>query len=438
MVINKIKELFVSLTVRNYRLFFMGQGVSLIGTWVQRTAMGWFVYRLTNSAFLLGFLGFLSMIPSLFISPFAGAWADKWNRHRTLITTQTLFMLDAGLLAAGVLSGWINAERWWPLIALALIQGVIEGLDAPFRQNFVLDLVAKRTLLPNAIATNSAMFNSARLIGPSIGGAMILLFGEGLCFLINAVSYLSVIGALLLIRIEYPARTRQKEPILTRVLEGWKYAWKSFPIRYLIANLSIFMLFAMSYASVMPVFARDILKGNAGTQGLLMTSAGVGALISAFYMAGRKTIKGLPQVTSVLACVASAGLIAFAQSRNLIFSLISLVVIGMGLTIQMSSTNTLIQSVTDSTLRGRVISVYTMSFNSLYPFGSLLIGYLTRQIGARLALSICAGICLVWSLNGLRLIPALMKSILRMLVRNNNTEIYRPIPVRIEYTGAEG
>lgn len=428
----------MALSARNYRLFFIGQGFSLVGTWVQRIAMGWYVYRLTDSAFLLGLLGFLSMIPSLFISPFAGAWADKWNRHRTIIFTQILFMLDAALLAAGVLSGWINADRLWPLIVLALLQGVIEGLDAPFRQNFVLDLVAKRSLLPNAIATNSAMFNSARLIGPSIGGAMILLFSEGMCFLINSLSYLSVIIALLFIRIRYPARLRHKEPILAQVVKGWKYAWQSYPIRYLIANLSVFMLFAMSYTSVMPVFARDILKGNAGTQGLLMTGAGVGALASAIYMAGRKTIKGLPQITSVLACAASLGLIAFAQSRSLVFSLISLVVIGLGLTIQMSSTNTLIQSVTDSTMRGRVISVYTMTFNSLFPFGSLLIGYLTRQIGARLAITICAGICLLWSLNGLRLIPILMKSILRMLVKNNNTEIYRPAPVRLEYPGAEG
>lgn len=434
----RIKDLFVSLTVRNYRLFFMGQGVSLIGTWVQRTTMGWFVYRLTNSAFLLGLISFLSMIPSLFISPFAGAWADKWNRHHTLIGTQILFMLQAGLLAVGVLSGIINAERWWPLIFLSLMQGMIEAVDSPFRQNFVLDLVAKRSLLPNAIATNSAMFNSARLIGPSIGGALILLFGEGICFAINSVSYLTVIGALLLIRIKYPPRAHSKESTLGKVIEGWKYSWRSFPIRYLIANLAVFMLFAMSYSAVIPVFARDVLKGTAGTQGLLLSTAGVGALVSSFYMAGRKNIKGLPTVTSILACVASLALIGFAQSRSLAFSLLMMLLIGMGMTIQMSSTNTLIQSVVDVRMRGRVLSVYTMTFNSLSPFGSLLIGFLSRQLGARLALSLCASLCLLWALNGLRLIPNLIKNILRMLVSNGNTEIYRPAPVMLASPGVEG
>lgn len=435
---SKIKDLFVSLTVRNYRLFFMGQGVSVIGTWVQRTTMGWFVYRLTNSAFLLGLISFLSMIPSLFISPFAGAWAENWNRKHTLVGTQILFMLQSALLAVGVLSGFINTARWWPLIFLSLMQGVIEAVDSPFRQNFVLDLVSKRSLLPNAIATNSAMFNSARLIGPSIGGAMILLFGEGICFAINAVSYLAVIVALLYIRVSYPPRRRSKASTVSKILEGWKYSWQNFPIRYLIGNLSVFMLFAMSYSAVIPVFARDILKGNAGTQGLLLSLTGIGALVSSIYMAGRKTIKGLPVVSAILGCVASLGLIGFAQSHNLILSMAMMLFIGLGLTIQMSATNTLIQSVVDVRMRGRVLSVYTMTINSLSPFGSLLIGSLTKQLGARLALTLCAGICLLWSLNGLRLIPNLMKRIMRMLVLNKNTEIYRPIPVTIQYSGIEG
>ena len=400
--------------------------------------MGWFVYRLTNSAFLLGLVSFLSMIPSLFISPFAGAWADKWNRHRTLIWTQVLFMTQAGLLAAGVLSGFIREGRWWPIIILSLMQGMIEAVDSPFRQNFVLDLVSKRSLLPNAIATNSAMFNSARLIGPSIGGAMILLFGEGICFTINSLSYLSVIVALLAIRIEYPKRQKVRESTVRKVVEGWKYAWRSFPIRYLIANLCVFMLFSMSYAAVIPVFARDILKGNAGTQGLLLSLAGVGALTSSIYMASRKTIKGLPWVTIVMGCVGSLALIAFAQSRSLALSMGLMMFIGMGMTIQMSSTNTLIQSVVDGGMRGRVLSVYTMTFNSLSPFGSLFIGWLTRQIGARMALTICAGVCLLWSLNSLRVVPTLMKNILRMLVANKNTEIYRPAPIRVEFAGVEG
>jgi MFS family permease len=429
----KFRDLFVSLKVRNYRLFFFGQSVSLIGTWVQRTTMSWLVYRLTGSPMLLGVVVFLSMIPSLFISPFAGAWADKWNRHHTLIATQSFFMLQAAFLAVGVLSGFINAERWWPLLALSLMQGVIQAFDSPFRQHFLLDLVNKRSLLPNAIASNSTVFNAARLIGPSIGGILIILVGEGICFAINAASYLAVIIAMLMIRITYPARQQSSQSTVQKILEGWKYAWQSFPIRFLIGNLCIFMLFAMSYAAVIPIFARDVLEGTAGTQGLLLSSAGVGALISSLYMAGRKSIKGLPVVAVSLACVASLALIGFAFSTSVVFSMVMMLIIGLGLTIQMSSTNILIQSVVDEKLRGRVLSVYTMSFHSLTPFGSLLIGFLAKQLGARLALALCAGVCLLWSLNALRLIPNLVNNILRMLVKNKSTDLYRPVPVNINY-----
>ncbi len=429
----KFRDLFISLRVRNYRLFFLGQSISLIGTWVQRTTISWLVYRLTNSPVLLGVVVFLSMIPSLFISPFAGAWADRWNRHRTMIGTQTFFMIQAALLAVGVLSGYINEARWWPLLALSLLQGIIQAFDSPFRQHFVLDLVTKRSLLPNAIASNSTVFNAARLIGPSIGGALIILVGEGICFAINAASYLAVIIALLMIRITYPAKQRSTQSTAQKILEGWKYTWHSFPIRFLISNLSVFMLFALSYSAVIPIFARDILEGTAGTQGLLLSAAGVGALASSLYMASRKSIKGLPEVAVILACVASLALIGFALSRSIVFSMIMMLVIGLGMTIQMSSTNILIQSVVDEKLRGRVLSVYTMTFHSLTPFGSLLIGYLSKQLGARLALAICAGICLLWSLNALRLIPNLVNNILRMLVRNKTTELYRPLPVTVDY-----
>ena len=349
---SKLKELFISLTVRNYRLFFMGQLISVIGTWVQRTAMSWYVYRLTHSPLLLGVVGFLSMIPALFISPFAGAWADRWDRRKTLIGTQILFMLQASLLAVGVLTGFINELRWWPLLVLALFQGCIDSVDAPFRQNFVLDLVGNKSLLPNAIATNSAMFNSARLLGPTIGGIMIVLVGEGICFLINALSYLAVISSLIAIRIQYHKPPESKENIFAKIKEGWSYSWRNLPIRWLIANLGIFMLFAMSYTSIIPVFARDVLKGNAGTQGLLLTCAGVGALVSAIYMAGRKTIKGLPWVSIIMGIIGSLGLIGFSQSTSLWLSMFMMVFVGMGLTIQMAIANTLLQTISYPSMRG--------------------------------------------------------------------------------------
>jgi len=430
----KLKELFISLTVRNYRLFFMGQLISVIGTWVQRTAMSWYVYRLTHSPLLLGVVGFLSMIPALFISPFAGAWADRWDRRKTLIGTQILFMLQASLLAVGVLTGFINELRWWPLLVLALFQGCIDSVDAPFRQNFVLDLVGNKSLLPNAIATNSAMFNSARLLGPTIGGIMIVLVGEGICFLINALSYLAVISSLIAIRIQYHKPPESKENIFAKIKEGWSYSWRNLPIRWLIANLGIFMLFAMSYTSIIPVFARDVLKGNAGTQGLLLTCAGVGALVSAIYMAGRKTIKGLPWVSIIMGIIGSLGLIGFSQSTSLWLSMFMMVFVGMGLTIQMAITNTLLQTISYPSMRGRVLSVYTMTLNSLTPFGSLLLGWLTREIGPHFALTICAGVCLLWVLSGIKIVPKVSQNILRMLVKNKNTELYRPITVPTVYS----
>lgn len=430
----KLKELFISLTVRNYRLFFMGQLISVIGTWVQRTAMSWYVYRLTHSPLLLGVVGFLSMIPALFISPFAGAWADRWDRRKTLIGTQILFMLQASLLAVGVLTGFINELRWWPLLVLALFQGCIDSVDAPFRQNFVLDLVGNKSLLPNAIATNSAMFNSARLLGPTIGGIMIVLVGEGICFLINALSYLAVISSLIAIRIQYHKPPESKENIFAKIKEGWSYSWRNLPIRWLIANLGIFMLFAMSYTSIIPVFARDVLKGNAGTQGLLLTCAGVGALVSAIYMAGRKTIKGLPWVSIIMGIIGSLGLIGFSQSTSLWLSMFMMVFVGMGLTIQMAITNTLLQTISYPSMRGRVLSVYTMTLNSLIPFGSLLLGWLTREIGPHFALTICAGVCLLWVLSGIKIVPKVSQNILRMLVKNKNTELYRPITIHTVYS----
>ncbi|HOD59356.1 MAG TPA: MFS transporter [Candidatus Syntrophosphaera sp.] len=430
----KLKELFISLTVRNYRLFFMGQLISVIGTWVQRTAMSWYVYRLTHSPLLLGVVGFLSMIPALFISPFAGAWADRWDRRKTLIGTQILFMLQASLLAVGVLTGFINELRWWPLLVLALFQGCIDSVDAPFRQNFVLDLVGNKSLLPNAIATNSAMFNSARLLGPTIGGIMIVLVGEGICFLINALSYLAVISSLIAIRIQYHKPPESKENIFAKIKEGWSYSWRNLPIRWLIANLGIFMLFAMSYTSIIPVFARDVLKGNAGTQGLLLTCAGVGALVSAIYMAGRKTIKGLPWVSIIMGIIGSLGLIGFSQSTSLWLSMFMMVFVGMGLTIQMAITNTLLQTISYPSMRGRVLSVYTMTLNSLTPFGSLLLGWLTREIGPHFALTICAGVCLLWVLSGIKIVPKVSQNILRMLVKNKNTELYRPITIHTVYS----
>jgi len=409
----------------------MGQGVSLIGTWIQRTTMGWFVYRLTGSAFLLGLVSFLSMIPSVFISPFAGAWADRWNRHHTMILTQIAYLLETSVLAVLVLTGVINKNVQYPILILAVVQGIIEAIDAPIRQSFVIDLVTKRSLIPNAIASNSAMFNSARLVGPSVGGAMILIFGEGMCFAINALIYLPVITMLFMIKINYPHIQAAKENTFAKIRDGWRYAFGHLPIRFLISNLMVFTLFGMSYSTLIPVFARDILKGTAGTQGLLLSTAGIGSLATSFYLASRKTIKGLPTVMISLGVAVSLTLIVFSRSSFLPLSLFLMLFIGLGMTMQMASTNTIIQSVVADHMRGRVLSVYTMSFMAASPFGGLLAGTLSRHFGAANALSICAGVCLIWALFGLRLIPNIVRDIFRMLISNGNKEIYRPVAVKL-------
>lgn len=394
--------------------------------------MGWFVYRLTGSAFLLGLVSFLSMIPSVFISPFAGAWADRWNRHHTMIITQIAFFIQTSLLAILVLTGVINKNVQYPILILAMLQGVIEAIDAPIRQSFVMDLVQKRSLIPNAIATNSAMFNGARLVGPAVGGFLIIMFNEGVCFAINAISYIPVIISLFFIRISYPAVPKQSESTLKKIIDGWRYSWQSFPIRFLVTNLAVYTLFGMSYATLMPVFAKDILHGNSGTQGLLMSTAGIGALTGSMILASLKNIRGMALRLIVVGLSFSIALIFFAFSGSLLFSLFLMLFIGFSMMMTMATTNTLIQSTVSDTMRGRVISLYTMSFNSMAPLGSLMVGIISSRLGARYTLLICASICFIWSLYGLRLVPQFSRGIMRMLVLGKNTDVYRIKPLAAE------
>ncbi|HPS38294.1 MAG TPA: MFS transporter [Candidatus Cloacimonadota bacterium] len=426
-----LKNMFRALTVRNYRLYFMGQGVSVIGTWIQRTTMGWFVYRLTGSVFMLGLVSFLSMIPSVFISPFAGTWADKWNRHKLIIGTQTAFFIQTSLLATGALTGFINADRLWPIVALSLFQGVIEGIDAPVRQSFLIDLVKIRSMIPNAVAMNSAMFNGARLVGPAVAGFLIVAVGEGFCFAINAISYIAVIVMLIMMNITYTPYVDTGESTFKKIKDGWRYSWGQFPIRFLISNIAIYTLFGMSYTTLLPVFAKDILHGDSRTMGMMMSFAGIGALIGALYLASRTTIENMANRMLLLGILVSVTLIGLSFSTLLPLSLFLMVIIGFGMMMQMSSTNTLIQSVVEDKMRGRVLSLYTMAFGSVTPFGSILTGTLSSRIGVQYTLAICAAVCLIWSLSGLRTLPKMNRSIFRMLIHANNREIYRPRDISI-------
>ncbi len=422
----KLASMFKALSMRNYRLFFSGQAISLIGTWIQRTTMGWYVYRLTDSVFLLGLVSFLSMIPSVFISPFAGDIADRFNRHWIIIGTQTAAFLQASILAVMVLTNYINSSFLTPLIVLSLMQGIIEALDAPVRQSFVIDLVGHKSMLPNAIAMNSAMFNGARLIGPSVAGVLIALFSEGYCFAINALSYLPVIFMLLLIRVKYAAAPRRKQSVVKNVFEGWKYAWMNIPIRFMISNIVVFSLFGMSYATLLPVFARDVLNGDSRTLGLMMSTIGIGALAGALYLASRQTIKGLGQRMVFAGIIVSVLLMVFANSTIMVVSMSLLLVIGLCMMFQMATANMIIQAVVDDNMRGRVLSLYTMSYMSIAPFGSLLAGSLSSKIGVKFTLMISAFICLVWTLHGLNILGRFIHNIQRMLILNKNKEIYRP------------
>jgi len=365
---------------RNYRLFFSGQTVSLVGTWMTRIAASWLVYRLTGSALLLGLVGFAGQIPSFLLAPFAGVLVDRWNRHRLLVVTQVLAMVQSAALAGLTLAGVINI---WHVLSLSLFQGVINAFDMPARQAFVVEMVEKREDLSNAIALNSSMVNAARLVGPSVGGVIIAAVGEGWCFALDAVSYLAVIASLLLMRIAPRARRAATEKkVLHELQEGWRYVAGSPPIRSILLLLALVSLVGMPYTVLMPVFASQILHGGPHTLGFLMAATGVGALLGALFLANRRTVVGLGKVIPMMSALFGAGLIGFSLSRWLPLSLLLLLFTGIGFMVQMAASNTLLQTLVEDDKRGRVMSFYTMAIMGVTPFGSLLAGGLAHRLGA--------------------------------------------------------
>jgi MFS family permease len=366
---------------RNYRLFFTGQSVSLIGTWMTRIATSWLVYRLTGSALLLGLVGFAGQIPSFLLAPFAGVLIDRWDRHKLLVVTQGLAMLQSAALAALTLAGVINI---WHVLFLSLFQGLINSFDMPARQAFVVEMVEKREDLPNAIALNSSMVNAARLLGPSIGGVIIAAVGEGWCFTLDAVSYLAVIASLLLMRIvarPLPVRTPESR-MLQELRVGWAYVSGSPPIRSILLLLALVSLVGMPYTVLMPVFASKILHGGPHTLGFLMAATGVGALLGAIFLANRRSVLGLGRIVPMMSALFGAGLIGFSLSRTLWLSLPLLMITGIGFMVQMSASNTLLQTLVDDDKRGRVMSFYTMAIMGVTPFGSLIAGGMAHRFGA--------------------------------------------------------
>jgi MFS family permease len=385
------KNLTRALRYRNYRLFFSGQMISLIGTWMQTIAMSWLVYRMTNSPFLLGVVGFSGQIPTLLISPFAGVISDRANKHRIIIATQTLSMVQALLLAFLVLSHNIEV---WHIIVLNLFLGIVNGFDIPNRQAFVIDMIENREDLGNAIALNSSMFNAARLVGPSIAGVLISLVGEGMCFLLNGISYIAVIAALLFMKIIPRIHEHKNEKVIEGLKEGFRYTFGNVPVRSILLLLSVMSLVGMPYTVLMPVFAKNILGGGANTLGFLLGAVGVGAFIGAIYLASRKSVLGLGKIISVCSISFGFGLIIFSFSKSLPFSLIMLIVTGGMMMMQMASCNTIVQTLADDKMRGRVMSFYTMAFMGMAPFGSLIAGSLASKFGAPNTLAMGGLLCI--------------------------------------------
>ncbi|MDZ8051261.1 MAG: MFS transporter [Aulosira sp. ZfuVER01] len=405
----KLKLLLPALKSKNYRLFFAGQGISLIGTWMTQLATIWLVYSLTNSPLMLGVVGFTSQIPSFFLAPFGGVFVDRFSRYRTLIGTQIMAMIQSLALAVLALTGVIQV---WHIIALSLFQGFINALDAPARQAFVPELVEKREDLANAIAINSTMINGARLIGPAIGGLLIAKIGAAYCFLIDGLSYIAVIAALLAMKIKpWQVPVSNGNP-LQKVKEGFVYAFSFPPIRAILLLSTLVSLMGLQNTILVPIFAEEILKGGAEALGFLMAASGVGALSGGIYLATRRTILGIGKLIAIAPAILGVGLIGFSLSRFLPLSLFTMLFIGLGTILQIAASNTFLQTIVEEDKRGRLMSLYTMSFLGMIPVGNLLGGFLASRLGAPNTLIIDGIACIIGSIIFGRQLPGLRRLVM--------------------------
>ena len=384
--------MFRALHSRNFRLFWFGQMISLLGTWIQQTAMSWLLYKLTHSAWLLGVIAFLSQAPGFFIAPFGGIFADRFNRHRILMVTQTLAMLQAFLVAYLTLSGQIQVVH---LMWLGVLLGVVTGLETPVRQSFVLDLLDRPEDLSNAISLHSSVLNGARLVGPAIAGLAMKTIGEGWCFLLNGISYIAVLIALGCMKLQIKELPTEQTGYLKSIREGFSYAYHFEPIRLLLFMVSLLSLVGLPYTVIMPVYARDILHGGPETLGYLLGATGAGALTGALCLAARPSVVGLSRLIPGAATLFGLGLLLFSLSTVLWISYLLLFLVGLGMISLLASCNILLQTLSDDDKRGRVMSLYTMAFLGMTPFGSLLIGFLSAHIGVSTTLRLSGSIAIL-------------------------------------------
>lgn len=389
---------------RNYRLYFLGQGTSVIGTWITRVATSWLIFRLTHSAILLGVVNFAGQVPTFLLAPIAGVWVDRLDRYRVLFFTQTLSMLQSFALAALALSGVIQV---WHIIALQVVQGLINAFDMPSRQSFLIEMVDDKSDLPNAIALNSTMVNGARLVGPAIAGIMISAVGEGWCFLLDGVSYLAVIGSLWAMRFAHQARAARDTRVWDDLRAGVRYVTGFAPIRSILLLLALVSLAGMPYTVLMPMIAADVLHGGAHTYGFLLGAAGVGALTGALFLASRKTVLGLGRLIPIATSIFGIGLIALGLAHTVWLAMVTLFVVGVGFMAQTAASNTLLQTLVRPEMRGRVMAFFTMAFMGTTPFGALVAGALAERIGAPHTIMLGGATCLIGAAIFLRGLPAL-------------------------------
>ncbi|HEY0991531.1 MAG TPA: MFS transporter [Kofleriaceae bacterium] len=380
---------------RNYRLFFAGQGISVIGTWLTRFAIAWMAYRLTGSPLILGLVGFFSQAPTSVIAPFAGVLVDRWDRHRTIIVTQVAAMLQSTALAVFALTGTMTV---WHLLVLGAVQAVINGFDMPARQSFLGQMIDDRADLPNAIALNSSMVNCARLVGPVVAAVLVDLWGEGVCFAIDAASYVAVIASLLMMRVVKRPPPVRHGHVLAELAEGLHYVWSLPLVRAVLLLLAASSVLAGAYGTLLPVIAATTLRGGPHTLGILMGAAGCGALVGALYLASRSTVLGLTGVIKRCALSLGVGMIAVELATTMWIAVPLLFVIGMAMMVQLAATNTLLQTLVDDKMLGRVISLYAVAFFGGAPLGALLEGTLANQVGALHTFAIAGALCLVSAL----------------------------------------
>jgi MFS family permease len=397
--VSKLPITFRALRHRNFQLFFSGQLISLIGTWMQNIAQAWLVYRLTGSSFLLGAVGFASQIPVFLIAPFGGTTADRHNRQEVVIATQTASMILALILAALTLTGKVQV---WHIFVLSAMLGVVNAFDIPARQAFLVDMVGKEDLM-NAIALNSSMFNGARIVGPALAGVLVASIGEGWCFFANGISYIAVIIGLLMMRVDAPGKLAGDGSQLQHILEGFRFAMSTGPIRAILLLLGLVSLVGMPYTVLMPIFADRILHGGARGLGILMGATGVGALLGALTLASRSGLSGLGRWITLSCAGFGLFLVVFSFSRYFWLSAAVLVPVGFCMMLEMSSSNTLIQAMVPDQLRGRVMAMYSMMFMGMAPFGALIGGALADRLGAPITVAMggvaCIGGAIVFGMS---------------------------------------